>query len=391
LGNKVIILYVAASDINTKGGDIDHILAISEGLSKLGNKVNLIICSSSDNQNRTAVDNLKYYIVPIKGLSTLKKILKLAQFAHNFITKNKIDILYLRPFPLDFLLFTRHLKKYKIPYVCELNTIISNEYKSKGQYLKGKIFEFFEVLTIKNSDGILPVTEEIAKWAQRIAVIKKPCCLACNGIDVERLKAKKSYQDIRKDLEVSDNMPVLAMAGFSRPWHGFDRAIALFSKIRIPAKLWLVGAETDEVKRKAELIALEFGVSDSVTVFPWLNHSDLVDIVSAADVGIGPLALDRKGMTEAQSLKVRFYIALGLPVLINSIDSKIMESLPFISYVPSTDPDVLAKGVEGLLRIPHDRNKIREFAKDHLSWDAISLETEKFLRKISSQRMVNEK
>lgn len=386
----MIILYVTASDINAKGGDIDHVLAISKGLAKLGNKVHLIVCSSSDNRNEITVDNFKQYIVPVKELSVLNKILKLARFALDFIKKNKVDILYLRTFPLDFLLFTRHLNKYKIPYVCELNTITCNEYKSRGQYLKGKVFEFFEGITIRNSDGILPVTDEIARWAEKIGGMSKPFYIACNGVDVDKINPRKTYHEIRKDLGVSDNMPVLAMAGFSRPWHGFDRAIALLSKLKTPAELWLVGADTDEIKGEVESIAAKFGVSDLIRVFPWLNHSDLVDIISAADIGLGSLAFDRKGMTEAQSLKVRFYIALGLPVLINLYDPKVDGSLPFVSYIPSTEPESLAKGIDKLVRTSHDRNKIREFAKDHLSWDAISLETEKFLQDILSKRAVSE-
>jgi glycosyltransferase involved in cell wall biosynthesis len=386
----MIILYVAASDLNTKGGDIDHVLGISKGLAKLGNKVHLIVCSSSDHHDELSMDNITYYLVPVKGLSPLKKILTFAQFALNVIKKTESDILYLRPFPFDFLLFTRHLKKYKIPYVCELNTLTYNEYKSKGYYLRGKVYEFLERMTIKNSVGILPVTEEIRRWARKITGISKPYCLASNGVDVDKINPKKTYHQTREYFGVSDNIPVLAMAGFSRPWHGFDRAIALFSKLNRPAELWLVGAETDEIKRAVESIAKRFGVSDFTRVFPWLNYSDLVDIISAADVGLAPLALDRKGMIEAQSLKVRFYLALGLPVLINSIDPKVNDSLPFVSYVPSTEPEALAKGVDKLLKMSHDRSKIRGFAREHLSWDTVSLETEKFLQQILYKLAKNE-
>jgi glycosyltransferase involved in cell wall biosynthesis len=78
-------------------------------------------------------------------------------------------------------------------------------------------------------------------------------------------------------------------------------------------------------------------------------------------------------MAEAQPLKVRFYLALGLPVLLNYRDPKLNGNLPFVNYVPSNEPKALASGVEKLLDLsPDECRRIRAYAVENLSWEAIA-------------------
>lgn len=198
---------------------------------------------------------------------------------------------------------------------------------------------------------------------------------------METATVKKSRKEVRQMLGVPDSLPVLVMAGFSRPWHGVDRALALLAGLPAPIELWLIGAQRETDKRYIENMAPEYGVDGAVRVFPWLNKSNTADLVAAAEAGIGPLALDRKHMTEAQPLKVRFYLALGLPVLINYRDPGLLnDNLPFVSYVPSNEPDALASGVGKLLHLsPDERRRIRAYAIENLSWKAIASETKVFL------------
>ena len=381
------IAYVTVTDLASKQGAVDHIIGISQGLAELGSTVHLIAGISTRDFSPTSAANLVFHLAPIAGLSPPRALVKVAQHALNVIKQRDVDIVYLRPFPLDYVLFTRHLLKMKVPYVCELNTMTDAEHRAKGQILKGTVYCFLEGRTLAKSLGWLPVTQEIRMWAERISRTRKPFVVAGNGVAIDALAVKRSREEVRRTLGVPDFIPVLVMAGFSRPWHGVDRALALLAELSgFSVELWLVGAKSDTDGKSVETLTSKYRVAKSVRVFPWLNKSNTADLVAAAEVGIGPLALDRNRMAEAQPLKVRFYLALGLPVLINYCDSRLDGDLPFVSYVPSNEPKALASGVEELLHLSVDeRRKTRVYAAENLSWKAIASETEAFLDHLLTQ------
>jgi glycosyltransferase involved in cell wall biosynthesis len=381
---KMDIAYVTVADLTSKQGAVEHIIGVSQGLAELGNLVHLIAGTSSRDFVPTFSPNLIYHLAPIAGFSPPKAVAVLARHALGVIRQKDVDIVYLRTFPMDYLLFTRHLIRMRVPYVCELNTITDTEYRAKGQRLRGMLYRFWEGRTLAKSLGWLPVTQEICIWAERISRTRKPFVVAGNGVAVDAATAKRSREDVRRTLGVPQSMPVLVMAGFSRPWQGVDRALALLAELpESSVELWLVGAKDDTDREYIETMASKYGVGRSVRIFPWLSVSNTADLVAAADVGIGPLAWDRNQMTEAQPLKVRFYLALGLPVLINYHDPKLPGDLPFVSYVPSNEPKALASGVEKLLYLSLDeRGGIRTYAVENLSWKAIASKTEAFLARL---------
>ena len=136
-----------------------------------------------------------------------------------------------------------------------------------------------------------------------------------------------------------------------------------------------------------EQVAERKGVRPLIRIFPWMDQEDAAELVSAADVGLGSLALDRNGMTEAQPLKVASYLALGIPVLMNHKDPRINTELSFVRYVQSNDPKVLAERLESLLRQPPNAHELaRRFASEQLSWRAVALETAEFLESLLSQQ-----
>jgi glycosyltransferase involved in cell wall biosynthesis len=374
------IAYVTVVDLASKSGAVDHVIGISQGLAELGNTVHLIAATSSRDFSPISTTNLIYHPVPIAGFSPPRAVAKVAQHALNVIKKRDVDIVYLRTFPIDYILFTRHLIQMKVPYVCELNTITDAEYRAKGHTLRGMVYRFFEGRTLARSLGWLPVTQEIRMWAERISRMCKPFIIAGNGVAIDTVTVKRSRKEVRQMLGVPDSITVLVMAGFSRPWHGVDRALALLAELPEFVELWLIGAQYDTDRKYVETMASKYGVGGSVRVFPSLSKSNTADMVAAAEVGIGSLALDRNRMAEAQPLKVRFYLALGLPVLINYRDPRLNGNLPFVSYVPSNEPKALAAGVEKLLRLSFDeRRRIRAYAVENLSWKTIASETGSFL------------
>jgi hypothetical protein len=71
-----------------------------------------------------------------------------------------------------------------------------------------------------------------------------------------------------------------------------------------------------------------------------MSPSDYAPLLAHADVAIGTLALYRKDMGEASSLKVREYLARGIPTIVGYADTDFPEAPPFILRIPNA-PDAV--------------------------------------------------
>jgi glycosyltransferase involved in cell wall biosynthesis len=117
-------------------------------------------------------------------------------------------------------------------------------------------------------------------------------------------------------------------------WHGVDKLAALaraFPSLDVD----LVGYTPEQLAETVD------DVPENLRVHGRLTRIEYEPLLAAADIGIGTLALHRKGMREAAPLKVREYLAAGLPVV--------------IGY-----DDVDLEGVEPwwLLRLPNDEANV---------------------------------
>jgi hypothetical protein len=86
--------------------------------------------------------------------------------------------------------------------------------------------------------------------------------------------------------------------------------------------------------------------------------------MAAADIGIGTLGLHLKAMQEACALKVREYLAYGIPTIIGYRDTDFLTSAPFLLQIPNT-PDSIQKSLMEIKSFVEqwkgkrlDRNKI---------------------------------
>jgi len=384
------IVYVSLLDASSFGGAGEHVFGVSNGLAKLGHEVHLIVGHSEPLSDTSfAHDKLNLHLVSYQGLSVFQTADVLSGKALKLIEAVKPEIVYLRAFPLDIYFISRKLYKMGVPFVYELNAITDAEYRSTGQALKGKVYTWFEGRTLALAAGWAPVTDEILKYALRVSSSNKPkpYFFARNGIDFDDAIADVSRADLRKDIGVSESKTVLIMAGFSRPWHGSDRAMKMVSLLKSEVELWLVGSPNEHVTKETLLLAKELGVYGSVRVFPWMNKQEMANMIGAADIGISALAIDRQGMAEAEALKTRLCLAMGLPVLVNHIDPGLDGSLPFVLNIISNDPNDLAIRVDKLIESKADfKDGARAYAREHFSWDVVAEETAEFMSQLIEKR-----
>jgi hypothetical protein len=88
-------------------------------------------------------------------------------------------------------------------------------------------------------------------------------------------------------------------------------------------------------------------LSPNITWHGVLDRKGVLEVLADADVGVGTLALHRKSMQEACPLKMREYLAVGLPVMYGYQDPDIDALGPFALRIPNTETNV----VDDLTRI----------------------------------------
>jgi hypothetical protein len=122
----------------------------------------------------------------------------------------------------------------------------------------------------------------------------------------------------------------------------------------------------------------------NVTWHGRLDHASALAVMARADIGIGTLALHRKAMHQANALKLREYLALGLPVLYGNEDPDV-DAIPELALrIANTEDNVITELARIRTFVEGSRGKrVPRSALGHL--DAAAKETQRldFLRDIS--------
>jgi glycosyltransferase involved in cell wall biosynthesis len=82
------------------------------------------------------------------------------------------------------------------------------------------------------------------------------------------------------------------------------------------------------------------GAPANVVIHGLLDRAEYLPIMAQADAAIGPLALHRKGLSEASALKVAEYLAYGIPVILGTAEAAFPEGAPFLLQLPNSEDNV---------------------------------------------------
>lgn len=206
-----------------------------------------------------------------------------------------------------------------VPLVQEVNSDELAELKlySPTQYLYH--------LTTRNlldrhTKGWVFVTRELCMAHPYFSKVPGRKIVIANGIDIE------SFPHLPTS---SVPQPTLAFLGYPAPWHGVDKILRLAK--RFPGwRFHLIGLSEERFPDPPPNVYFH-GV---------LGFAEYVPILTQSHVAIGSLALHRKNMHEASPLKVREYLALGLPTIIGYKDTDFPRAAPFLLELPNVENNV---------------------------------------------------
>ena len=211
----------------------------------------------------------------------------------------------------------------QIPTVVEVNTRVLQERRllsSKAAYLYHRL----TALRISRAAcGLVCVTREIAA---DYAPMGKPVLVSANGIPLA------AFPELPAP---SSPFPRVVFIGSPGPlihWQGVDKILWLAHE--------LPGWQFD-------LIGVSRGLTGpqsppNLRMHGWLTQAEYFNLLSAADIALGTLSLYRKALNEASPLKVREYLACGIPTVIGYADTDFPEPVPFLLQLPNTPDNVSA-------------------------------------------------
>lgn len=225
--------------------------------------------------------------------------------------------------------------------------------------------EFFDRLCLPYAAQIVAVADDVRSYVLEamVGARRKPVvAVVGNAVEVRPHYVPR----------VPDGNSTLFYAGTFRRAHGLDILLdALSTEILCGVRLLLAGAGPEESAIRQQVEAL--GLEKQVTFMGWVNEDELAETLGTVDLGIGSLAVERAGLRTAATLKVRTYLAYGLPCVVGYEEDPEMMRQPFVFRVSGDREDVAMQISNALAMCRSRGNELRleawRYARDHFSYD----------------------
>lgn len=190
-----------------------------------------------------------------------------------------------------------------------------------------------------------------------------------NGVDVEALP-------LHQPAPGREGVHLLALASMMKS-HGYDRVLRGMAAYQgdVKVHLHMAGSDGDGSLEAWKRLVAELGLEERVTFYDPLYGQPLNDLVNQCDVGLGALAMFRFGLEHGMPLKLREYMARGLPFVYAAQDAAIPQEPRFCLAVPHDEsPLYMERIVAFALQARQDAKapeEMRAYAMAHMSWKPI--------------------
>ncbi|MBP3683830.1 MAG: glycosyltransferase [Oscillospiraceae bacterium] len=216
------------------------------------------------------------------------------------------------------------------------------------------------------------VVDRIITYSDDKEIFGIPTISIQNGVDVKN-------QPIRKEKIDKSEIHMLAVASFQRA-HGYERIIKGLSEYyknggtrKIVMDMVGSGYELDLYKKMTESLKLQ----EHVLFWGPKYGDELNSFFDCADIGLAPFGFYKHGIEVSSALKLREYLARGLPVVAGSKqDLFTEETFPYYLEFPNNDSVVeITKIIAFYDRVYHSDEtyemviqNIRTYAEENVTW-----------------------
>jgi hypothetical protein len=348
-------------------GVVKKIKAQNKAFRKLGCKTDMIwLCKEGISLNEKLV--WKKQLIPHSLSLYWFYFFHFAPLIQRLIPVEDYDFIYLRhPFfdPLLVRFFKKTKKKAPdLKIILEINTY---PYDAEPKRFLHKFSLWMDQYYRKTAYKYI---DRIVDYGQSKKIWNIPTINIRNGIDVDQISQSNSSTDVNK-------LRLIALGTWNY-WHGLDRLIlGLFNYYNDPKRgvevtLKIVG--TGKEIANYHYLVDRYELNNVIQFFPPTTGEKLDRYFDEADIGIGTLAMFRKGVQLDSSLKHREYCARGIPFIFGGKDPDFQMDCPFVNHFPN---DYTALDIFKLIdffellkqKKPNYRNQMRVFAEERLSWN----------------------
>ncbi|WP_249278435.1 glycosyltransferase [Bordetella genomosp. 7] len=201
------------------------------------------------------------------------------------------------------------------PLVIEFNSIALHEYRQQSM-LKYRLDSFSRSFFPRVARAIVSVTAEIDRTVKAGPALR---AVIGNGYDVKAIVPRPPPNNVRPQL--------LFVGSPNQAWHGVDKLRALAGLLADCDFHIVVPGYTESGPPNFICHGALYGES-------------LTALYYNTDVAFGTLALHRKQMEQATPLKVREYLAHGIPVIIG-YDDPDLHNTDYCLRIPNTETNVI--------------------------------------------------
>ncbi len=285
------------------------------------------------------------------------------------VKKGKYDVVYFRgsvAFRSQFVL-AREIKKAESHFIIEYPTY-SPQIKEKALSLPRRVFNCYDSIWRKKIQK-LPDMYTYFGDEGYTTIHGIPAKRLDNGIDLTLVPTRTPKNN-------NGEIHILAVSSMC-DWHGYDRLIKSLAEYKGDKKIIIdiVGGNDGGCKGKWEELASQLGVKDSVVFHGPLYGEKLDEIFDLCDIGVSSLGMYRKDFVTTSELKLREYIARGLPFVFSANDPALSDLSPNLMLKVSNDDTI--PNMEDIVEFAEKqknnmgvRLQLREYAGKYMTWTA---------------------
>ncbi|MDD4689391.1 MAG: glycosyltransferase [Eubacteriales bacterium] len=241
------------------------------------------------------------------------------------------------------------------------------EYKSDKRIWRKPIYKIMEYNEEHNAEYVdlyALMGEKDSKYLGRPAINIE------NGVDIEETRIRNSSSD-------TDSIHIIAVAKMAR-WHGYDRVIEGLHIYNDKGKaekviFHLVGPDGDGTLDEYKSLVDKYNLHENVVLEGSMFGEELANLFDRCDVAIACLGVHRKNMKTISELKVREYMARGIPFIYSTHDYAINPEWVYCMKVSEDEQplDIFSvvefaksmKNVQGLAE------QIRKDCIENMTWE----------------------
>jgi len=334
--------YLVTGTIKYDSGVYKKIISQLKALKRIGIETELIMLSRNKPSEWTNPIKVRYkktitspYNNKFEKIRSQKDIAR--AISEEIEVSDSQTVLYIRGMIPSPSLIRVLRKKRKCKVIFELQSITENEAKMRGSWGTVIAMKFFAGKIIKNSDGIVGVTNEVTLCVAHVA-----------------------------------------------KWHGLDRLIKGITNYNgeTEIKFHIIGEGT-EIKKLKSLVSI-LKLEKYVIFHGFKTGKELDSFFDRCHIAIGSLAIHRAG--SGSPLKSREYCARGIPFVDSVNDPDFSPDFPYRLKIDSNeslvDLEKIQNFAKNVLKDKEHPKKMRGYAQEKLDWSVKMRKLKDFLENI---------